>query len=100
MGPPKNRNPGALAGAHGADRGDTLSSHSSTLNRHRLQHLARTIHRLGPRALYELLLEMIEGPTVDFLDRFEIYAQLDAAQLRVTGGDRFPPAIFAAGDGR
>lgn len=53
------------------------------------------VHALGVRPLYEMLAElgrdhMIRVPIEQIVER---YAQrLDPAILRITGGDRFPPA--------
>jgi hypothetical protein len=53
------------------------------------------VHALGVRPLYEMLAElgrdhMIRVPIEQIVER---YAQrLDPAMLRITGGDRFPPA--------
>ncbi len=100
--PPKRCNarmagPGAAGDLSGdLENGD---GEQNTLIQLRLQHFARAIHRLGPRALYELLAETLERPADNFLERLEAYAALSPDQLRVTGGDRFVPTIFAA-DGR
>jgi len=57
--------------------------------------MALRLHRLGPRATFELLDELARAhpeiaPDID--RRLERYAQLSPALLRATGGDRFPAA--------
>jgi len=54
----------------------------------RVQHLAHRLHRLGPRALYEFILELGDRDAV--LVRLEDYARMDPDILRGLGGDRFP----------
>jgi hypothetical protein len=54
----------------------------------RLRHLARAIHRLGERPLFELFRELSVG--ADSLERFEAYARLDPGILAYLGGDRLP----------
>ncbi len=60
----------------------------------RLQYLAEQLHRLGPRAIYELFVELRSDPTGDLVGRLERYAAIDPAHLYVTGGDRFPSQMF------
>ncbi len=93
--PPSNRNPVPLAGGHGADREDSRAGDSFTRNPLRLQYLARTLHRLGARAVFEFLSETLRDPAGDLVGRLEAYAALSPDQLRVTGGDQFPPTLFA-----
>ena len=58
--------------------------------RERLRHLARRIHSLGPRPLYELLAELETG--ADLGERLERYAALPADFIRAFGGDVLPIA--------
>jgi hypothetical protein len=64
----------------------------------RLQHIARRIHALGPRPLYELLRELVAG--ADALDRIEVYGRLDADVVRALGGAEFPPLLSIRGGRR
>jgi hypothetical protein len=57
----------------------------------RLRCLAPRIHSLGVRPLFELLCEMSGSSAA--LDRFEVYAQLDAKTLDAFGGRDLPPTI-------
>jgi hypothetical protein len=69
-----------------------VSSHKSQAqHRLRREHLARSIHQLGARALFELLDEIARehGLGDDFDRRLERYAAVDFDLLRATGGDRF-----------
>jgi hypothetical protein len=63
----------------------------------RLCHLARQIHPLGERALYELLCELAAGAPL--LPRLERYAALSPYRdfLLATGGDRLSPPTVIAG---
>ena len=64
----------------------------------RICNLAKRLHDLGPRPLYEFLREVASGS--DPIDRLEIYARLDPAIVRALGGDQFPtPAIITRGRG-
>jgi hypothetical protein len=54
----------------------------------RLRLLAARLHALGPRATYELILELFEG--ADVLDRLEAYAAIDRDFLHALGGDALP----------
>ncbi len=59
----------------------------SSLRRHRqFEHL----HRLGPRATEELVIEVVNGADLDHA--LEAYQRLTPDLLEATGGDRFPPA--------
>jgi hypothetical protein len=57
----------------------------------RLAYLAGRIHTVGPRGLYELLLELQQGAPL--VPRLEAYARLAELEpfLRAQGGDRLPP---------
>jgi len=59
--------------------------------RERLRRLARKIHALGPRPLYELLAEIDAG--ANFRDRVEVYARLDPNIVRVLGGSDLPSFV-------
>lgn len=58
--------------------------------RERLQHLARRVHRLGERPLFELLAELDAG--ADLGERLERYAVLPADFIKAFGGDVLPIA--------
>lgn len=55
----------------------------------RLQRLATHLHDLGPRAVFEFIVEMstVYGPEVT--ERLEAYGRIDPALLRAVGADRF-----------
>ena len=59
----------------------------------RFEHMVEHLHRLGPRAVAELLAEIAiaTGEPGLIADRVEAYAALDPAVLRAVGGDSFPP---------
>lgn len=57
----------------------------------RLRYLARQIHALGERPLFELMAELSGSSTA--LDIFESYATLDGEFIRALGGDVLPPSI-------
>ncbi len=59
----------------------------ASLRRHRqFEH----VHRLGPRAVEELAVEVANG--ADLGHALEAYQRLTPELLETTGGDRFPPA--------
>ncbi len=60
----------------------------------RLRHLAKRVHALGPRPLYELLKELAAG--ADPLETVETYAALDPDVVHALGADDFPPPFVAA----
>lgn len=62
---------------------------AGAVERTRLRYLARKIHKLGERPLYELLLELSSGAPL--YDRLERYAALPADFIAANGGDRLPP---------
>jgi hypothetical protein len=66
------------------------SNHSTQV--FRTQRLAERVHRLGARALHELMLELSDAYGSGVVDRFEQYARIDVDLLRALGGDRFPPS--------
>jgi hypothetical protein len=55
----------------------------------RLRRLARHLHSLGERGVYELLREIIAGR--DAVERLERYAELNADIVHAVGADRLPP---------
>jgi hypothetical protein len=60
-----------------------------------LQRLIQRVHGLGARVVYELVAEISRSlqPGEAIFDIVEKYAErLTPEMLRVTGGDRFPPA--------
>jgi hypothetical protein len=59
------------------------------LPRERLACLARRIHALGERPLYELFRELEAGAPLH--ERLERYAALPADFIAALGGDRLPP---------
>jgi hypothetical protein len=70
---------------------------SQGVPRERLAFLARRIHRLGERPLFELFVELSAGAPL--LSRLERYAELEplAGFIRAFDGDRLPPARLIAG---
>jgi hypothetical protein len=54
----------------------------------RIRYLAREIHALGERPLYELLAELVAGREIG--PRLEAYARLPADFIRACGADRLP----------
>ena len=62
----------------------------------RLQHhLARRVHALGERPLFELLKELLAG--ADPLARIEAYAEIDADLVHALGASDFWPPTVVAG---
>jgi hypothetical protein len=82
-----------IAGRRSGSDSTTHSRFPADLRDRRLQHDVARLHACGPRAVYELLVELAARRMV----RFEIeelvgrYAQLDPATLRTLGAERFPP---------
>jgi hypothetical protein len=72
-----------------------------TLTTVRLRFLAEQIYSIGPRGLYELLAELVEGaPPLERIERYGRLAHEYGAFIRALGGDQFPPRFFTlAGDG-
>jgi hypothetical protein len=65
----------------------------------RLRHLARRLHGLGERPIYEFLAEIVQG--ADIMARLECYAALDPDTVRALGGDELPNQLFVLdGDAR
>ena len=56
----------------------------------RRQRQIEHIHRLGARAVSELLYEVAEGEDLD--RALDAYSRLTPGLLKALGGDRFPPA--------
>lgn len=65
--------------------------------RERLRHLAREIHALGPRPLFELFVELEAG--ADLAERLERYARLPADVIAALGARDLPPAAVHIGGG-
>ena len=99
----KRANPAGEGGALDC-HAERLDGTEHTQNRRALQDSAEIgsarwerqierLHRLGPRAVAELLaaLAAATGQHVRVVGLVEEYAQLDRAVLRAVGGDRFPP---------
>jgi hypothetical protein len=57
----------------------------------RLRHLANHLHRLGPRPVFEILAEALQGAPL--IERLERYAQLDPDLVHALGADVLPPVI-------
>jgi hypothetical protein len=83
---------GTLQADHAVDNRETLRNQAQ--RRLRRQHLARELHRLGARALFELVdeLDRVHGLGDDLDQRLEAYAALDAELIAVVGADQFPPS--------
>ena len=74
---------------------NTISADKSqALARLRRQRHVEQIHRLGVRALFELVdeLDRHHGLGDDLDRRLEAYAGLDAELIAVVGADQFPPS--------
>jgi hypothetical protein len=61
------------------------------MNTQRRQSLCARIHDLGPRVLFELVVEIEKYGVADLDRRVERYADLDPELLAAVGADRFPP---------
>jgi hypothetical protein len=57
----------------------------------RIRHLARHLHSLGERPLYEWACEVVGG--ADPLARLEAYGRLDVDTVRALGADKLPPSL-------
>jgi hypothetical protein len=59
----------------------------------RFRRAVERLHRLGPRPLYEMLVELGASRLIrtDIERQVERYVALDSNLLRQLGGDRFPP---------
>jgi hypothetical protein len=59
----------------------------------RLQRLAQHLHRLGERAVYEFVAELVAAYGPEIAERLAQYQRLDPSVLRALGGDRLlsPP---------
>jgi hypothetical protein len=66
----------------------------------RIRYLAERLHRIGPRALAEFLIEVRDG--ADAMQRLEVFAELDRYRnfIRANGGDRLPTLRVVGGGGR
>ena len=80
--------PNAAPARRGAER--------SAVTDLRRQHLVRRVHRLGTRALGELLadLSQAQGIADDVMVRLERYASLDPERVRAVSAERFTPSVF------
>jgi hypothetical protein len=69
----------------------------TALPRERITYLAQAIHRLGPRPLVELLLELAAGAPL--IPRLEAYARLEryAGFIAANDGDRLPQPRLVPG---
>jgi len=72
-----------------ADAGNPLGP--PTIPPERLRHLARRLHQLGERPLFELLAEVDRGAPLG--PRLERYAQLHADVVNALGADRLPSPV-------
>jgi len=59
----------------------------------RFERAVEHLHRLGPRPVAELLIEIARrtGQSSFIADRLQAYARLDPEAVRFVGGDKFPP---------
>jgi hypothetical protein len=64
----------------------------------RLRHLARRLHALGERPLYELMRELVAG--ADPVARLEAYCRIDPAILAALGGVTLPAIMTSIDGGR
>ena len=62
---------------------------AAAVERDRLNYLAKRIHQLGERPLFELLVELSSGAPLR--ERLECYAALPADFIAALDGDRLPP---------
>ena len=59
----------------------------------RFEYMVEHLHRLGPRSIAELLIEIARstGQPALIADRLQAYAGLDPETIRAVGADKFPP---------
>jgi hypothetical protein len=94
----KNPSRGQPAGAEFGMRVSTECGLSNLRNqaeqRLRREHLARRVHQLGARALFEFIeeLDRDHGLGDDLDRRLERYAAVDRDLLAAVDGDLFPPS--------
>jgi hypothetical protein len=69
-----------------------------TVDLARLRYLARRLHALGERSVYEYLREIIAGANV--VDRLEAFARLDPAIIEALGGSALPSLLTTLDGGR
>jgi hypothetical protein len=102
-----NENPGAgTPGIEGHTKNSQLeitasreiSQRKSGIDAARLRHLARHLHALGERPLYELMRELVAG--ADPVARLEAYCRIDPAILAALGGVTLPAMMTAIDGGR
>ena len=106
----RNENPEPLSGGlragllHAERAVDTRQSlKNQAQHRFHRQHLARQVHRLGARALFEFIdeLDRHHGLGDDLDRRLERYAAVEPTILAAVGADRFPASpLRAVGVGR
>lgn len=73
------------------DAFEVKASGAPTIPPERLRHLARRLHELGERPLYELLAELDKGAPLG--PRLERYAELSADIVNALGADQLPSAV-------
>jgi hypothetical protein len=74
----------------------SLPYHDAPAGQLARQRLATRLSALPPRALFELLAELERQHGAGVFERATVYAEIDIAVLRATGGDRFPaPPLHA-----
>jgi hypothetical protein len=87
-----------LAAERSGDKPNCLRLQALTgAKRVRLQYLARRLHALGERPLFEFLTEIERG--ADLLPTLERYAALSPNFIREHGGDRFAKPRLVVTDG-
>ncbi len=76
-----------------SEQGQSVAAPSVIADLRRRRHVQK-LHRLGPRTIDALLIEIgVErGITTIIEQKVEAYAQLEPEALEVAGGDRFWPA--------
>ena len=74
------------------------TSENQQLNFLRYRCAVERVHRIGPRAVTELLAEA--DVPLDLIERYAGLDRFSATTLNIIGADRFPPDLFAVGGGR
>ena len=94
--------PQSRAGPRQPVAGEAMTSAADPLITLRRQRHVKALHRLGPRAVHELLDEIarVHGIAADIDQRLAAYAAIDPEKLRLAGGDRFAPAPLRIIGGR
>jgi hypothetical protein len=75
-----------------------ISQCKSAIDSARLRYLARRLHALGERPLYELMRKLVAG--ADPVARLEAYCRIDPAILIALGGVTLPAMMTAIDGGR